>query len=84
MIQTPFGNIVVSDQVPKDEVHLVTPGEYIHYLKPGESPYAVSIGEISHNEDGTMSFNVTVRRNGTLVEEKPPQVHKIVNIGKSE
>lgn len=74
-----FPKIVTSDEVPEGEVWLVTPAERVQYLKPGEltHDYRVETREV----DGKVEHFLVCKENGTIVETKPAQVHKIVNVG---
>jgi hypothetical protein len=64
-------NIVVSNQVPENELWLVTPGEQIQVLRPGEPAYDY---KFENNQ-------LICRRNGVVIDVVKPQVHKITNIG---
>lgn len=74
-----FPKIIVSDQVPKNELWLYTPPERVHYLQPGQAShdYRVEMREVG----GKMEYFLVCKTNDTVVETKPGQIHKIVNIG---
>ena len=70
-MKTAFGDIVVSESIPENELWIVTPGEQIQVLRPGEPAYDYKF------EDGKL----VCRRNGVVIDVVKPQVHKITNIG---
>jgi hypothetical protein len=72
--------IVTSVSIPKGELWLYTPGEYLQFLSPGEEPESLSFENVECKND-TIACNAVWRRNGTTIQLKPPQVHKIINIG---
>jgi hypothetical protein len=76
----PFGNFILSEHVPKDELWIVVPGEQLQFLRPGEEMFDYCVEQVER-QDGIMELLLIRRQNGTIIETKKSQIHKIINIG---